>query len=48
MGLQKAADQQIISPELSIEAFAAIITGIIDGMGLQLLTEPNLSKNLVV
>jgi len=31
-----------------VEALAAIITGMIDGMGLQLLTEPALSQNLII
>jgi hypothetical protein len=31
-----------------VETLAAIITGIIDGMGLQLLTEPDLCQNEIL
>lgn len=41
--LHDACRKQIITPDLPLPALAAIITGIIDGMGLQLLTEPGLS-----
>lgn len=47
-GLQSAFDRKIISPALPVETLAAIITGIIDGMGLQLLTEPDLCQNEIV
>lgn len=47
-GLQNASDRQRISPALPVETLAAIITGIIDGMGLQLLTEPDLCKNKII
>ncbi len=47
-GLQSAFDRQIISPALPVETLAAIITGIIDGMGLQLLTEPDLCQNEIL
>ncbi len=46
--LENAVAQKAISPELPITALAAIITGIIDGMGLQLLTEPDLCSNQLV
>lgn len=46
--LKKAKENEIINPGLPVEALAAIITGIIDGMGLQILTEPDLSRNLVI
>ena len=46
--LQSASDRQRISPALPVETLAAIITGIIDGMGLQLLTEPGLCKNEIL
>ncbi|MBU1340921.1 MAG: TetR/AcrR family transcriptional regulator [Proteobacteria bacterium] len=46
--LKKAEARQIIHPGLPVEALAAIITGMIDGMGLQLLTEPDLSQNLIL
>jgi AcrR family transcriptional regulator len=46
--LQKAKDQKLITPVLPVETLAAIITGIIDGMGLQLLTEPDLCRNTII
>ena len=46
--LQRAIDQKSITPALPVEALAAIITGIIDGMGLQLLTEPELCRNTII
>ena len=46
--LKKAKEHEIINPGLPVEALAAIITGIIDGMGLQILTEPDLSRNLIL
>lgn len=47
-GLQKANDAGTISPALPIDALAAIITGLVDGMGLQLMTEPDLNGNRVI
>jgi len=47
-GLQSACDRQVINPALPVETLAAIITGIIDGMGLQLLTEPDLCRNEII
>lgn len=46
--LEKAIKQKIITPDLPLEALAAIITGIIDGMGLQLLTERELCRNQTI
>lgn len=46
--LENAVDKKEISPELPTTALAAIITGIIDGMGLQLLTEPDLCGDSIV
>lgn len=46
--LEKAKKDMIIHPGLPVAALAAIITGVIDGMGLQLLTEPDLCRNLIV
>ena len=46
--LKKAQNQEIITPDLPVESLAAIITGMIDGMGLQLLTEPDLCQDLVI
>ncbi len=47
-GLSDAKEKEIISPGLPVEALAAIITGIIDGMGVQLLTEPELCQNAII
>jgi AcrR family transcriptional regulator len=47
-GLAQAKEIGNITPGLPVEALAAIITGIIDGMGVQLLTEPELCRNIVV
>ncbi len=44
-GLGTALENKIISPDLPVTALAAIITGLIDGMGLQLLTEPDLCND---
>ena len=46
--LKKAKEHEIINPGLPVEALAAIITGIIDGMGLQILTEPDLCRNQII
>lgn len=46
--LEKAKKDKIIQPGLPVAALAAIITGMIDGMGLQLLTEPDLCRNLMI
>lgn len=46
--LGKAKYQKAISPDLPVEALAAIITGIIDGMGLQLLTERDLCQDQMI
>lgn len=46
--LKQAVEKKIITPGLPVEALAAIITGIIDGMGLQLLTEPDLCENMMI
>lgn len=43
--LNNAKQDNAISPQLPIPALAAIITGLIDGMGLQFLTEPDLNRD---
>ncbi len=48
MDLRRARDKGIIHPSLPLEALAAIITGLVDGMGLQLLTKPMLCQNQVI
>lgn len=47
-GLNKAVESRYITPELPTTALAAIITGIVDGMGLQMLTEPELCESDVL
>lgn len=44
-GLEQAMAQQLISPRLPIDGLVALITGIIDGMGLQFATEAALVEN---
>lgn len=46
--LKNACDRNVICPSLPVETLSAIITGIIDGMGLQLLTEPDLCQNEII
>ena len=46
--LKKAKENETINPSLPVVALAAIITGIIDGMGLQILTEPDLCQNRII
>ncbi len=46
--LETAKDQKIINPALPVSALAAMVTGLIDGMGLQLLTEPDLCRDRVI
>ncbi|MFH1981977.1 MAG: TetR/AcrR family transcriptional regulator [Pseudomonadota bacterium] len=41
-GLETALQRGIISPALSLVGMAALLTGIIDGYGLQMVTEPRL------
>lgn len=46
--LIEAQARRIITPALPVVALAAIITSIIDGMGLQMLTEADLCQNQVI
>ncbi len=48
IGLGDAQAKGIIHPSLPLESLAAIITGLVDGMGLQLLTEPVLCENQII
>jgi len=41
-GLEDAAGRGIISPRLPLGGLAAVLTGLLDGMGFQLVTEPEL------
>ena len=41
-GFQDAIDRGIISPSISSYGLASVINGLIDGMGLQMLLEPEL------
>lgn len=47
-GLTLATEQGEISPALPPKALATIITGLVDGMGLQLLTEPELCQDQAI
>ena len=44
-GLADASRRGIITPSLPLKGLAALITGIMDGMGLQLVTEPDLADD---
>ena len=44
-GLLEASRAGIISPSLSLKGLAALITGIMDGMGLQLVAEPEIADD---
>lgn len=41
-GLESALQRGIINPSVSLSGLAALITGLIDGYGLQMVTEPRL------
>lgn len=41
-GLCQAVDRGMIKPGIPVKGLAALLTGIIDGLGLQLITEPTL------
>ncbi|MCP4022145.1 MAG: TetR/AcrR family transcriptional regulator [Desulfobacteraceae bacterium] len=43
--LDQAKENKVIHPQLSNRALATIITGIVDGMGFQILTEPDLCSD---
>ncbi len=47
-GLTLAMEQEEISPTLPPKGLAVIITGLVDGMGLQLLTEPELCQDQTI
>ena len=44
-GLEDAVARNIISPALPLGGLAALLTAIIDGLGLQLVTEPDMIAN---
>ncbi len=44
-GLENAAARGIIAPGIPLSGLAVLLTGIIDGLGLQLVTEPELIAN---
>lgn len=44
-GLQKAKDNGTIKPRLSVASTAVYLTGLIDGLGLQMITEPDLAAD---
>ncbi|MEW6265867.1 MAG: TetR/AcrR family transcriptional regulator [Thermodesulfobacteriota bacterium] len=43
--LEKAAAEKRISPEIPVETLAAILIGLFDGLGLQMVAEPELSAD---
>ncbi len=45
MGLRRMKTKGIIAPTLPLEGLACLLTGIIDGMGLQLVTEETLKED---
>jgi AcrR family transcriptional regulator len=44
-GLNNAVDRGAIAPTIELKGLAALLTGIIDGLGLQLITEPQLIRD---
>ena len=44
-GLEEATAKGTIAPEIPLDGLAVLLTGIIDGLGLQLVTEPELAAN---
>lgn len=44
-GLEAAATRGIISPRMSPIGLATVLTGLVDGIGLQMVTEPGLIEN---
>jgi len=44
-GLEKAHDNGKINPSLPIASTAVYLTGLIDGLGLQMITEPDLAAD---
>ena len=44
-GLENAKQRGIIAPMFPLEGLAALITGIIDGIWIQMVTEPKLAEN---
>jgi AcrR family transcriptional regulator len=44
-GLQKAQKNGTITPRLPISSVATLLTGLVDGLGLQMMTEPDLAAD---
>jgi len=44
-GLEKAKNNKKINPRLPVASTAVYLTGLIDGLGLQMITEPDLAAN---
>jgi len=44
-GLEKAKQNGIIEPKLPISSVATLLTGLMDGLGLQMITEPDLAAD---
>jgi AcrR family transcriptional regulator len=47
-GLQEAVSLNIIAPKIPLNGLAALLTSIFDGMGLQLMTEPELAADEMI
>ncbi len=44
-GLEKAQKNGVIKPKLPISSVATLLTGLVDGLGLQMITEPDLAAD---
>jgi len=44
-GLEKAQKNGTINPDLPVASVAIVLTGLVDGMGLQMITEPELAAD---
>jgi len=44
-GLENALENGIIKPKLPISSVAILLTGLVDGLGLQMITEPDLTAD---
>ncbi|MGV8073910.1 MAG: TetR/AcrR family transcriptional regulator [Syntrophobacteraceae bacterium] len=48
VGLKQAQEKQIIAPAPPVKALAALISALLDGLGLQFLSEPELLKDNLI
>ena len=44
-GLEKAQKSGVIHPDMPVSSAAVVLTGLVDGMGLQMITEPELAAD---